>query len=153
MPGAVRTQVTAAQTDDVPALVALLGELFALESDFHPDAEKQARGLRLILKHPDKGRLFVARADGRVIGMASALFTVSTAEGGPVVLLEDVIVTRSWRGRGIGRQLVEHVLCWAKQEGMLRVTLLTDTGNERARCFYERLGFVASAMTVYRYFL
>jgi GNAT superfamily N-acetyltransferase len=139
-----------ADSRDVPAMAALLGELFTIESDFKPDPDKQARGLRLILSRPELGRLFVLRDRGRVAGMANALCTVSTAEGGPVVLLEDVIVAKDYRGRGLGRRLVEHVLDWARREGYLRVTLLVDEANTRVFPFYESLGFARSAMVAYR---
>lgn len=102
--------VAPADSRDLPALTALLGELFAREKDFVPDPEKQVRALRLILAHPEKGRLFVVRVDGKVVGMANALFAISTAEGGPVLLLEDVILSARYRGQGLGRRLVEHVL-------------------------------------------
>ncbi|BBI99388.1 N-acetyltransferase [Ferrigenium kumadai] len=139
-----------ATAEDLPHLADLLAELFALESDFQPERDKQLRGLRLILDNPALGRLFVLRVAGQVAGMANALITVSTAEGGRVLLLEDVIVSREHRGSGLGRQLVEHVLAWAREEGMTRVTLLADRDNRAALDFYRRLGFEPSHMTVLR---
>jgi GNAT superfamily N-acetyltransferase len=139
-----------ASETDLPALCDLLTELFTLEADFKPDREKQLRGLRLILDTPAIGRLFVLRVDGKVAGMANALITVSTAQGTPVLLLEDVIVSGVYRGAGLGRRLVEHVCAWAKSEGMSRVTLLADKDNRAALAFYEKLGFGPSAMRVLR---
>jgi GNAT superfamily N-acetyltransferase len=139
-----------ATPDDLPALADLLAELFTLEADFQPDRARQLAGLRLILDNPALGRLFVAHADGAVMGMVNALITVSTAEGGRVLLLEDVIVRRERRGDGLGRRLVEHALAWAAGEGMTRVTLLADAGNAPALAFYDRLGFAPSAMRVLR---
>jgi GNAT superfamily N-acetyltransferase len=139
-----------ATTADLPQLADLLSELFALESDFTPERDKQLRGLRLILDEPQLGKLFVLRVDGKVAGMANALITVSTAEGGKVLLLEDVIVSRAHRGGGYGRKLVEHVLAWAKRQGMTRVTLLADRDNAPALDFYRALGFEGSHMTVLR---
>ncbi len=139
-----------ATPQDIPAMADLLHELFTLESDFQPERDKQLRGLRLILDTPALGRLFVLRADGKVVGMANALITVSTALGTPVVLLEDVIVGKSHRGGGLGRRLVEHVCDWAKAQGMGRVTLLADEENTPALAFYAKLGFTKSAMVVRR---
>lgn len=51
---------------------------------------------------------------------------------------------------GLGRRLVEHVLDWARGQGFLRVTLLTDGDNHNAQRFYERLGFTPSKMLVLR---
>ena len=127
-----------ATAQGLPHLNEMLAELFTLESDFQPDLAKQLRGLRTILDEPELGKLFVLRVDGKVAGMANALITISTAEGARALLLEDVIVRREYRGRGPGRQLVEHVLNWAKQRGMLRVTLLADRDNQSALDFYGK---------------
>lgn len=143
-------EISPAETGDLEQLAELLAELFTLESDFRPDREKQLRGLRLILGSPALGRLFVLRDQGRVAGMANLLITVSTAEGCRVAVLEDVIVRSEYRGKGLGRRLVEQVLCWAKTEGMTRVTLLADRDNEAALAFYRELGFDASQMVVLR---
>jgi len=135
---------------DLPVLVSLLHELFALERDFEPDAVRQAAGLQLILDNPALGQIFVLRAGGKVVGMANALVTVSTAEGALVLLLEDVIVAGPWRGKGLGARLVDHVLAWGRARGYSRATLLADRHNSPALRFYEKLGFRASAMRVYR---
>jgi len=139
-----------ATAGDLPQLADLLAELFTLESDFKPERDRQLRGLKLILDNPSLGRLFVLRVDGQVAGMANALITVSTAEGGRVLLLEDVIVSSEHRGGGLGRRLVEHALGWAKEQGMTRVTLLADRDNHAALDFYRALGFETSHMQVLR---
>lgn len=143
-------QIDFAGATDLDAMADLLGELFALESDFHPQREKQLASLRWILDHPALGRLFVLRDSSRIVGMANALISISTAEGGPVLILEDVILAAGHRGKGHGRQLVGHVLRWAAVEGMSRVTLLADRENAAALGFYRRLGFEESAMVVRR---
>ena len=146
----MKIEISQAGHGDLDQLADLLAELFALESDFHPDREKQLRGLRLILDNPALGRLFVLRGQGRVAGMANALITVSTAEGCRVALLEDVIIHNEYRGKGLGRRLAEHILAWAKAEGMARVTLLADRDNKVALDFYRKLGFEHSHMAVLR---
>jgi GNAT superfamily N-acetyltransferase len=140
-----------AERSDVPALVGLLGELFSQEREFTPDPSKQALGLLQILAHPHRGRIFVARRADELIAMAVLLFTISTAEGGPVALLEDVIVARPHRRRGVGKALLGHALCWAEDKGLLRLSLLTDPENAAAMQFYAGLGFVPSDMTALRW--
>src|SRR5207249_1383460 len=58
---------------DLDELSKMLGELFAQESDFRPDKEKQLRGLRLIFEQPSRGRVFVLRRDGVIVGMINLL--------------------------------------------------------------------------------
>ena len=87
-------QIEQATADDIPQLAELLAMLFTQEADFRPDREKQMRGLRLIVDAPDRGRVFLARIDGQIVGMVSLLFTVSTAEGAAACWLEDLVVRR-----------------------------------------------------------
>lgn len=135
-----------AELTDLPALLALLQTLFNQESEFHPDPARQAAGLRAILGNSSVGEIFVVEQDGVVQGMASLLYTVSTALGGPVAWLEDVVVNSGNRGQGHGRLLMESVLAHAQTRGCLRVTLLTDASNQGAIRFYSRHGFVSSDM-------
>jgi ribosomal protein S18 acetylase RimI-like enzyme len=135
-----------ATLDDLPQLADLLYELFSSEGDFVPDRQKQMRGLRLILEQPNRGRVFVYRWNGIILGMINLLFTISTAEGGFVILIEDVIVRKEYRDRGVGSQLLDHATKYAKQKDFLRMTLLTDRDNEEGQDFFKRHGFFTSHM-------
>jgi AraC family transcriptional regulator of adaptative response/methylated-DNA-[protein]-cysteine methyltransferase len=135
-----------ARRDELAQLVALLTILFSEEAEFAPDYEKQTRALEKILSDESVGTVYVAREEGRVVAMASLLYTVSTAEGGTAALFEDLIVLPTHRGRGIATALVAFMIAEAKTRGVLRLTLLTDMQNERAQAFYRKLGFAASSM-------
>ena len=135
-----------ATLDDLPSMADLLHDLFSQEADFQPNRAKQLRGLRLILEQPSRGRIFVLRSHGRIIGMINLLFTISTAEGGFVILLEDLVVHRDHRGCGYGSMLLEYAFRFAEEKKFLRITLLTDEPDERVKRFYLRHGFVESGM-------
>jgi GNAT superfamily N-acetyltransferase len=135
-----------AARSDIPRLVALLGELFSHEREFSPDPDKQREALEAILADRSRGRIFVAREGSEVVGMASLLYTVSTAEGGKAALFEDLIVDAQHRRKGIGTKLVNYVIQQARAEGVLRITLLTDLENDTALGLYRKLGFVDSPM-------
>jgi len=132
--------------DDLDDLAALLHDLFSQEADFAPNRDKQLRGLRLILEQPSRGRIFVLRAAGRIIGMINLLITISTAEGGFVLLLEDLVIHKDHRGCGYGSRLLDHAVAFAREKGFLRITLLTDATDARTRLFYRHRGFVESHM-------
>src|SRR6266852_9560671 len=131
---------------DLDELSEMLGGLFAQESDFRPDKEKQLRGLRLIFEQPSRGRVFVLRRDGVIVGMINLLFTISTAEGGLVMLLEDLVVHKQYQGHGYGAKLLNHAIEFAKKKNFLRITLLTDRPENVAQEFFRRHGFVESSM-------
>ena len=142
----MHVNIDIAAESDIPELCLLLSELFQQEAEFQADGELQARGLLHILKEPAIGHIFVAKQDGRVVGMLSLLYSVSTALGGRVAWLEDMVVTAESRASGIGSALLRHALDFARQNGCLRVTLLTDHDNLAAQRFYECQGFGMSGM-------
>jgi GNAT superfamily N-acetyltransferase len=147
------TRIEPATIEDLPALAELLMDLFAQESDFRPDYNNQMRGLRLILEQPSRGRIFVLRSASQIIGMLNLLFTISTAEGGFVILLEDLIISKEFRRQGMGSELLKYALDYAKQKGFLRITLLTDRMSEGSLAFFEKHGFERSAMIPMRIYL
>src|SRR6201993_5405797 len=110
------TRIEPATIEDLPSLAELLMDLFTQESDFRPDFNNQMRGLRLILEQPSRGRIFVLRSANQIIGMLNLLFTISTAEGGFVILLEDLIVNEKFRRQGMGSELLNYAIDYAKQK-------------------------------------
>jgi GNAT superfamily N-acetyltransferase len=138
---------------DLDELSELVGELFAQESDFRPNKDKQLRGLRLIFEQPNRGRVFVLRCDGAIVGMINLLFTISTAEGGFVVLLEDLVIHKQYQGHGYGAKLLQHAIDFARQKNFLRITLLTDRPENAAQEFFRRHGFHESSMIPMRLLL
>jgi GNAT superfamily N-acetyltransferase len=138
---------------DLDELSELVGELFAQESDFRPNKDKQLRGLRLIFEQPNRGRVFVLRRDGAIVGMINLLFTISTAEGGFVVLLEDLVIHKQFQGHGYGSKLLQHAIDFARQKNFLRITLLTDRPENQAQEFFRRHGFHDSSMIPMRLLL
>ena len=144
-----RCIVRAARPTDVEQMVRLLDLLFAMEADFRPDPARQRQGLALLL---DDGRarvLVAERADG-VVGMCTGQLVVSTAEGGPALLVEDVVVDPDHRGRGVGRALLAALADWASSRGVRRLQLLADGTNGPALAFYDRLGWRATALVCRR---
>lgn len=147
------TMIEPATMEDLPVLADLLFDLFSLEADFNPDRTKQLRGLRLILETPSRGRIFVLRRHGQILGMINLLFTISTAEGGAVILLEDLVIHRDHRRQGYGSMLLQHAIRYAKDKGFLRITLLTDRSDQGAINFYKKHGFYVSEMAPMRLLL
>lgn len=138
--------VEPATLDDLPQLVELLGFLFAQEVDFHPDTALQTEGIRRILDNPHVGRILVYRDNGRAVGLVNLLFTVSTALGAKVAMLDDIVVHPGHRGNGIGSQLIRAAIDLCIAEGCARIHLHTDHDNHGAQRLYERHGFKRSSM-------
>lgn len=139
-----------AQSSDIAAIAGLLRYLFEQEVDFTPDHATQARGLRQIIENPTVGEIYVIEQGGQIVASVSLLWTISTALGGKVALLEDFIVHPEHRAQGLGRRLLNYALERARQSECLRVQLLTDSDNLQAQTIYQQAGFEASSMLLMR---
>ncbi len=142
-----------ATLEQLPEITELLYELFSEELDFEADREKQTRGVRLILENPNRGRIFVLQSHGQIFGMINLLFTISTAEGGFVMILEDLVIHPQHRGMGYGSALMNHAIAYAKEKQFLRITLLAENKRHPSVRFFEGHGFALSGMTVMRHLL
>src|SRR5438045_9630685 len=81
-----------------------------------------------------------------MVGIINLLFTISTAEGGFVMLLEDLVVHKQYQGKGYGSKLLQHAIDFAKKKNFLRITLLTDRPENVAQAFFREHSFVDSSM-------
>jgi GNAT superfamily N-acetyltransferase len=136
-----------AQLSDIPNLIALLDELFSIEKDFTPNAEKQLRGLNMLIENHTTAVIKVARNDrGQAVGMISAQLVISTAQGGPSAWIEDMVISTKYRSKGIGKKLLSVAIEWAKSKGATRAQLLVDTENEPALGYYAHLGWESTQL-------
>ena len=141
-----RPRVEPATLEDLPALTELVMNLLDVSGDFSPDQTVQERGLQLILEQPNRGRIFVIRNQDQIFGMVNLLFTISTARGGFVILMEDVVIHPAHRGQGYGTMLVDYVAEFAKKKHFKRITLLTDQISAESQEFFKKQGFDYSKM-------
>ncbi|MGR9044630.1 MAG: N-acetyltransferase family protein [Gammaproteobacteria bacterium] len=131
---------------DCDALLRLLEQLFAIESDFHFDEATQRKGLELMLS-PSRDRcVMVAEHQGRVVAMATVQRLISTAEGCHVGLIEDLVVGNGYRGKGIGKKLLIAIEDWADRLELGRLQLLADRDNQPALRFYDRMEWSKTRM-------
>jgi GNAT superfamily N-acetyltransferase len=142
--------ISIACINDLPELIELLNDLFTQDIEFVPDFIKQKTGLEVIIKNPDIGEILVIKGDNKILGMVSLLYSISTALGGKVAMLEDMIIHKDFRGKGLGKELFEKAINFSKERNCLRLTLLTDFNNDIAIQFYQKSGFKKSDMVPMR---
>jgi len=125
---------------DIPAMVQLLRQLFAIEADFDFSPERQRKGLEMLLSARTAAAM-VAEEDGEVVGMVTAQLVISTAEGGPSLLIEDLVVVPTRQNQGIGTALLIALDEWGGAMGANRMQLLADRTNTPALHFYRQKGW------------
>ncbi|MGD9718468.1 MAG: GNAT family N-acetyltransferase [Sulfurimonadaceae bacterium] len=143
-------EIGAASEADIEQAARLLAVLFAIESDFSIDFTKQFKGLSLLLQeqHSD---ILVAKYGDEVVGMVTMQRLVSSAEGGYVGQLEDLVVKEEFRKMGLGSRLLNRIRALACEKGYKRLSLGADVANENALAFYTRRGFRRTKLNIYHY--
>lgn len=126
---------------DLTWSVAEEGRWIAIEAPFDRRARRER--LRELVDDPG-GLLLVAEAvpdaGDHVRLLVGHLALEPTSYG---VLDLGMMVARSWRGRGVGRELVAESLRWARERtDAHKVALQVWPDNEAAIRLYERFGFV-----------
>jgi GNAT superfamily N-acetyltransferase len=126
--------------EDLPAVHALVQELALFErapqevktsaAEFERDAYAE---------HPAFDFLVAEDAAGSIVGMALFCFPYSTWQG-RILYLDDLVVTESWRGRGIGRRLLEATLERARAEGVRQCRWQVLEWNQPAIDLYQKIG-------------
>jgi len=142
--------VRRAEKKDIPRILELLVQVDMVHHNGRPDLFKgpatkyNAEELQEILADDTKP-VFVCENDvGLVIGHA---FCIHKQVIGDSVLtdvrtlyIDDICVDDAARGTGAGRELYDHVISYAREQGFYNVTLNVWTCNPGAMCFYEAMG-------------
>lgn len=81
---------------------------------------------------------FVAEEQGRIIGTAIYYFTYSTWKG-KSLYLEDLIITRGQRGKGIGQLFIKALAIECVEHDIKKMKWQVSEENNQAIRFYERL--------------
>ncbi len=88
---------------------------------------------------------WLARLDGRPVGVLTAFVGFSTFAARPLVNIHDVSVTTAARGQGVATKLLEAVEEHARAMGCVSLTLEVRGDNPAAQRVYRRFGFVGAA--------
>ncbi len=138
-----------AEPKDIPRILELYDELSItmsnVEAGKDPGAEEYARVLDQIDRAPEHQLLVVD--DGTcVVGTLVLLIVPNLSHrASPWVLLENLMVDEGFRGKGLGRMLIDHAISKARDARCYKIVLMSDTRREDAHRFYRHMGFEASA--------
>ena len=121
---------------DLEAILKLIEEL----AIFEKAPEKVTNSVKQMEQEMEYFECFVAESDqGQIVGMA-LFYTVYYTWVGKSMYLDDLIVTKQWRGNGIGRNLLDKVIEKAKNSNCKRLRWQVLDWNEAAIKMYNNYG-------------
>lgn len=127
---------TEAEFSDLARLMGQLSESIVLRRE----------ALERMLSDSDS-HLYVMREGGHIVASASlCIFHQPFQTDGNV---ESVVVSSACRGRGLGRELVEHIIAEAKRMGVDQLHLTSSPSRVAANALYQGLGFARKDTNCY----
>ena len=138
-----------AHETDIPRLEDLLYQVHGLHAEGRPDIfipgckKYTADQLKEILADPVNTPVFVAVADGVLVGYCFCIRQVQTAASMQKIstlYIDDLCVDAAMRGKGFGKILYDHAVTYARDNGYYNLTLNVWACNPSAMRFYEKCG-------------
>jgi GNAT superfamily N-acetyltransferase len=133
---AIRT----ATVEDVPQILAFIRALAVYEREPEAVCATEADLLRDGFGPTPFYFCLIADCDGAPAGFALYFFNYSTWLGRPGLYLEDLFVLPEFRGRGVGKALLQQVAAVAVEKGCLRLQWEVLDWNTPAVDFYSAMG-------------
>ena len=122
---------------DIPEVCRIVGQLSPM--GFRHDYTGAVEKFRSHIQPSPDYYLWVAELDGKVVGTAMMHLQHKLSYCcGTAAHLEDVIVDRDCRGRGVGEQLLRHAIETARAHDCYKLML---TCYPKTAVYYERFGF------------
>jgi GNAT superfamily N-acetyltransferase len=94
--------------------------------------------------------LFVLEVDGAVV--ATTYLNVIpnlSRSASPYAVVENVVVDKAFRGKGLGKEIMAGTLAAAWEAGCYKAMLMTGSRRESTHAFYRACGFDPDAKTAY----
>ncbi|MBD9369914.1 GNAT family N-acetyltransferase [Xanthomonas sp. XNM01] len=131
-----------ARRDDLPLILALIGELAEYERLAHEAVASEEDLFKALFGPRPVIEVVIAEADGQPAGFALFFASFSTFLGKPGLYLEDLFVRPAFRGRGIGKRLMVHLAGLCVERGYGRFEWSVLDWNAPSIAFYRSLGAV-----------
>lgn len=136
-----------ANVEDAASVAMLLNDLGYVLS-----LAKVRQTLQILLREQAMQVVLAVSPADEVVGLMTLHRFPALRLGGLQVSIEELVVAERHRGCGIGRQLIQHAVAFARRLGAVRLEVCSSLGRESSRRgFYLKNGFQVADSRIYRY--
>jgi len=135
-------QIRLCRQADLPEVISLMNELKEVASGCEQFELENVRAVFTEMeRYPEIYLNLVAEISGKVVGFISIIFYKTVFHKGGTALINELIITHSERGKGIGQKLIRRAKEEAIARGMDEIEVGTEKTNQAAQEFYRKNGF------------
>ena len=133
--------IRVATENDLPAILNLYAQT-GLDDGVRLDLDQARAMFQRFAMYPYY-RIFVVEAGVDLAACYALLIMDNIAHiGAPLAIVEQVAVSTSTQGLGLGMLMMHHAMVEARVQGCYKLALSSNVKRERAHDFYDKLGFV-----------
>ena len=131
---------------DLPSIKPLLLKLMdVMDNTEGFDVEQSFENCIILIKNPAH-HMLVAKDKDTFVGFVNFTTRKTIMHPRPSGLVDELIVSRNYRGLGIGKQLILAAIQKCRELECCEVEVSTEKSNTKAREFYQRCGFEEDAV-------
>lgn len=131
-------KATLVDEEDVAVLIRELGDAIGVTGDVNPVSWYST--LRKMIASPE-WTFLIAEDAKKKVGLLILLVLPSLYHGGNYAAITELIVSKDYQKKGVGRLLIEEAKRLARNMGCAEIDVSVEVQNEDAIGFYQKLGF------------
>ncbi|MCK5561467.1 MAG: GNAT family N-acetyltransferase [Thermoplasmata archaeon] len=136
-----KIQVRDVDINDLPALEKLTAELIStLENKDNIDIKRVSENLETLF-NDSNSYIIVAEINNVIVGFLNLSIRQTIMHSGPSCLIDELVVTESYRDHGVGRELILAAIEKSQFIDCCEIEVSTEFANTSAIEFYNKLGF------------
>ena len=139
----MRIKIITFQLSHFNELIKMLQDL----SSFYPDYSDLDSIYKKFIAQKNQYSI-VALSENKLVGFGS-IFFFQRVRGGKEGIIEDLIVSRNYRGLGIGSEILKNLITKANDQKCFKICLESTTESE---VFYSKQGFLKGGSNM-KYFI
>lgn len=89
----------------------------------------------------------------KTIGFVKLMTIFSVWSEGYALIIDDLYIRDEYRGKGIGKQVMNEIENYAHKKGYKRLQFMSEETNPQAKAFYMKLGYRPASMDFYMRYL
>ncbi len=135
---------------DIEIAVSMMREFYAIDG-YPIDAEKSKALFQRFIGNESLGKSWLIVSDGQTVGYIILTFVFSFEYGGLIAFVDELYVSESARGKGIGKSSIEFIKAEARKLSLKLLYLEVEHHNSNAQKLYLSAGFSAHNRKLMQY--